>query len=740
MTVLGNLGVWVSVAAAGFSAALYLRAATVQAGTLVLPRRLVSAAALTVSFASVLLLILLLRHDFTNGYVYSYSDSRLPLHFLISSFYAGQEGSFLFWALCSIIIALILRASMHRRGDEAAVMGVFMTVQTALLLLVAVKSPFRSVWEMFPQAPPTVPPDGRGLNPLLQNFWMVIHPPVLFLGFAAMAAPFSFAVAGLWRRSYGILPARAFPWVLFATLVLGLGIMLGAYWAYGVLGWGGYWGWDPVENSSLVPWLTGVALLHTMLAQLRTQKYVRTNFALALVSFFLVVYSTFLTRSGILGDASVHSFTDPGASVYWLLLGFLGLIAVTSTGFMVARWNELRPRVADTLLLSREVSLGAGTIVLVLCALVVLFGTSLPIFSKVRVEPSFYDVSTLPLAVVIALLTGYSLYMQWEMQDGRSTLRRSVLALVAAGLATAVIVAIGVNDIPALLLIFTSLFALFVNVEIGAKIARGNPLFLGGKVAHAGLALFLLGVIATGKFGSKAHSTLQLGVPQEVLGHTLTYTGHTPTPDGKFAFTVRVEGRGDPFTLSPVMFEAGEQGVMRTPDIASFLTRDLYLAPLGLEEGKPGAGAETYTIAKGSSVQMGGIRARFVRFDMDSHAREGMTAGGGTAIGSVLELSDGARRETVVPVLIRANGKQEYLPTPSKLMNATIMLVGMNVTMGEGPSSVIVEVQRPSEDPATPEALAVEASIKPWVSLVWGGTLVMMVGFVLAILKRSQEA
>ncbi len=267
-------------------------------------------------------------------------------------------------------------------------MGTFMAIQTLFLMLVFAKTPFKSIWDMFPGLSQSqVPADGRGLNPLLQNFWMVVHPPVLFIGFAAMAVPFSLAVAGLWKKDYTILPQQGFSWLLFATSVLGFGIMLGAYWAYGVLGWGGYWGWDPVENSSLVPWLTGVALLHTMLAQLRTSKYVRTNFALALLSFILVIYSTFLTRSGILGDASVHAFTDPGAMVYWLLLGFLAVLVLAGVGLLVARNAGMKPQHTDTMFLTRETSLGAGAIALVLVAAVTLFGTSLPIFSTTRVEP-----------------------------------------------------------------------------------------------------------------------------------------------------------------------------------------------------------------------------------------------------------------------------------------------------------------------------------------------------------------
>ena len=195
-----------------------------------------------------------------------------------------------------------------------------MGVQAFLLLLVYAKTPFETVWQMVPQIPAgQLPPDGRGLNPLLQNFWMVIHPPILFIGFAAMAVPFSFAIAGMWRKEYALLSSQGLGWLLIAVFVLGAGIMLGGYWAYGVLGWGGYWGWDPVENSSLIPWLIGVALLHTLVVQKRTGKFVRSNVVLGIASFMSVIYSTFLTRSGVLGDSSVHAFVDPGEAVYWLL-------------------------------------------------------------------------------------------------------------------------------------------------------------------------------------------------------------------------------------------------------------------------------------------------------------------------------------------------------------------------------------------------------------------------------------
>jgi cytochrome c-type biogenesis protein CcmF len=636
MTVLGNAVLVAGLLAALLSAVLYYRSSMQKGRSPVWPRILLLASTILIVFASACLLDLIVTHDYSAGYVYSYSDNSLPLHFLISSFYAGQEGSFLFWALCSGIIAIVLQRSAKKRGIESPVMAVFMTVEAFFILLVVVRSPFRTVWDMFPGAPASVPPDGRGLNPLLQNFWMVIHPPVLFLGFAAMAVPFSMALAGLWKKNRDMLSAHAFPWLLFSVAVLGLGIMLGAYWAYGVLGWGGYWGWDPVENSSLVPWLTGVALLHTLLAQRRTNSYIRTNFGLALVSFILVLYSTFLTRSGVLGDASVHAFTDPGAQIYWLLLSGLAAATLAGAALVALRSRSFRPEETRSGLLTRETTLGWGTIALVLSAAVILFGTSLPIMSKTRVEPSFYDGTNLPIAVVIALLIGYSLFMQWEVQDALLTLRRSVTSLGAAALSCILLIIAGIRDPGALLLIFASLFALYVNIRIGAAAARADWRSLGGKIAHAGIALFLIGVIASGRFAEKEHVALPQYSPRTVLGRSMTYTGYTQRPDGKIVFDIGVVAPKESYRLSPSMAQGAGEGVLRTPDIASSLMRDVYVSPVGVESAAA-AGAST---------------------------------------------------------------------------NAAV----------------------------TPESLVVDVSIKPGISLLWGGTLVLMAGFAVALLKRSKES
>jgi cytochrome c-type biogenesis protein CcmF len=702
------------------------------------PPQLVKIHGVFVVLASLILLVQLLSHDFSNGYVFSYSDRSLPLHYLLSSFYAGQQGSFLFWVLCSALLAASVLPYLQRRRIDASVMAPLMGVQSFLMLLILLKSPFESVWSMFPQMPAgAVPPDGRGLNPLLQNFWMVIHPPVLFIGFAGMALPYAFAIAGLWKKQFGMLVEFSFPWILFAVGALGLGIMLGGYWAYGVLGWGGYWGWDPVENSSLVPWLTAMGLLHTLLAQLRTGKFIRTNYVLAIVSFVLVVYSTFLTRSGILGDASVHSFTDPGTVVYGALLAFLGIAALAGVVLLAMRWKEMRPASTGKEILTREVALGTGTLALMLSALVVLFGTSLPIFSTTRVEPSFYDAMNLPIAIAMGLLIGISLYLQWEQQDARQTLRRSWKALAASAVVTAVLAVLGVRDILMAALAFASVFTVFVNLDIAITVARGHWRFLGGKIAHIGVAIFFLGVLGSGKYSATEHVTLPMNVPRDVLGHRMTYTGSRQLPDGKFAFDVRLEqGGGDMRTLMPVMFETREQGIMKNPAIVSFATYDVYLSPIALE-GEGGAGMEAVTLRKGEATAVGDAAVTLLGFEMTAHGQG--VAAEGMPVGAVMKIVRGSEEESVTAVTVfRPNAQPQPRPAESTLLGGRVSLMTLNVGMEGGGSAVTVAVERHGSGAG--EALVAEASVKPFISLVWLGTVLIMAGYGLSIVNRTKES
>ncbi|HTO23582.1 MAG TPA: cytochrome c biogenesis protein CcsA, partial [Spirochaetia bacterium] len=240
---------------------------------------------------------LIFSHDFTYQYVASYSSRGMPPHYLYAAFWGGQEGTFLLWALITCTLGLVMMRQKHELTWTAMF---FLNLPLIMLGLVTV---MRGPFLMFPAG--QAPPDGQGLNPLLQDPWMTIHPPVLFTGFSSLVAPFSLAMAGMVRRKYDGWIKPVLPWSCFSLTVLACGFIMGGVWAYKVLGWGGYWGWDPVENGSFIPWLSNAALLHGLLVQRVTGSLRRTNFFLAVTSYVLVLYASFLTRSGVLADFSV---------------------------------------------------------------------------------------------------------------------------------------------------------------------------------------------------------------------------------------------------------------------------------------------------------------------------------------------------------------------------------------------------------------------------------------------------
>jgi cytochrome c-type biogenesis protein CcmF len=551
------------------------------------------------------LLSLILTHQFQYTYVWSYSSRDLPTPLLISTFYAGQEGSFMLWSLFTAIIGVFVLRHSSRHGYEAPVMGVFAGIELMLLVMLLVKSPFFYVWESYAGevAAGFQPADGRGLNPLLQNYWMVIHPQVLFSGFASMGVPYAYAIAAMLKRDYDSWFKVATPWLVFGTFVLGTGIMMGGVWAYETLGWGGYWGWDPVENSSLVPWLAGVAGIHTILSQRKRGAFVRTNLALGVLCFILVVYSTFLTRSGVLGETSVHSFVDPGMTVYWLLIGLLILAVAFPVVLFIRRWKEFPRRPARHHYMSREFALFLGASTLIIMATLVVIGTSSPLITdimsgkKSAVDISYYSRTTMPLGVAIGLLTGLGQLLWWTRSDMRSVLRALVMPSLAALFAVIVTLVLGIFQPLVICLLAAAAFALGANLKVGWHVAKTNPRLAGGAIAHVGVALMLLGFVASSEFDKKQTVSLPQGKSVDALGFRMTYEGFREFQKERYAFHIRVE-RGDrSFMLSPVMyFSSYNNGVMRHPDIGNLTLQDFYIAPMSLEQpesSKPGTVQKT---------------------------------------------------------------------------------------------------------------------------------------------------
>ncbi len=740
MLLLGTFGIYLSLFAGLLSILGYLQAANGNKKKLSIGRIGLYISALGIFLASVVLMTNIFEHNFENAYVWSYSSRDLSTALLFSTFWAGQEGSFLFWTFCSALLSIFLLSYTRKRKLETHVLPVFLAVQTFLVILLIAKSPFKSIYAQFPGelSAGQLPTDGRGLNPLLQNFWMVIHPPILFIGFAAAAVPFSFAISALWRKEYSSWITNAFPWVLFSGLSLGAGLMLGAYWAYGVLGWGGYWGWDPVENSSLIPWVISMALLHTMLAQSRTGNLVRTNFIFAILQFVLVIYSTFLTRSGILGESSVHSFTNPGTIVYSLLLAFvIGSVAL-GVGFLFVRRAELKAIAKPMHWMTREFALSLGSFVMLASATIVFFGTSLPIVSSTQVDPSFYNKMHVPIAVLMMLLIGYSLLVRWDVEDGKGLIEKAWKSLTASLIGTIAIAYFSTWEISYMLFIFASLFTLVVNLEQIYLIIRGDIRMMGGKFAHIGMALFLIGAIVSGLFSKKETAMLELGTAQNVLGYSVTYTGKNIIGKNKTAYSVTVQKDGKAAILLPTMIESDNQGLMRNPDIESFFTHDFYISPSGIEEQKVDQQGNI-TLLKEESVKIGSARITFSAFDMGGHNPNNMS--GGTKIGVKLEIVSGYEKETVIPYVVNDGQQQKYFGAQSKLLGGEIELIAMSIGgMGEGKSAIQIRLKKEGKElppMKSKEVLVVEASVKPFINLVWVGTALVMIGFFISILRRK---
>jgi cytochrome c-type biogenesis protein CcmF len=743
---IGTLVIWISLAASFVSALLYFLSIK-KPKVLLIARNSFYISIFGIIVASALLMVYILQHRFEYSYVTNYSSRALPTELLVTTFWAGQEGSFLLWALFAVIIGFFLQRSAQRTGMEREAMTVYPLLIGFLLLLISIKSPFEYIWDLAANGVSKgfVPPDGKGLNPLLQNVWMIIHPPVLFIGFASLAVPFVLAVTALWQNKYNTWIRAALPWVLFSALSLGAGLMLGGYWAYGVLGWGGWWGWDPVENSSLIPWIVAIILLHTMVIQMLTGKLARTNFILAVLAYLLVIYSTFLTRSGILANASVHSFVDPGAFAYTLLLVWLGAVTVGGFGMIAVRRKELTTQIPPSTWLTRESLLTIAAIVMGVCAAVILIGTSKPLFSNATVESSFYDKTILPFAALMTFLLGLSLRAKWNQEDRPLFIKKLLLPGLLSVAVLGILVVLGLHDVLSALLVLTSLFALIVSVHHGYRIAKEQPRFLGGALAHAGLAVLLLGIVASGRYGQKQSISLPLNQQKSLFGYELTYTGALPAPENKTKYMVKTVRNGKQEILAPVMFESSyNNSLMRNPDYVSSWSGDFYLEPVSIEQGESDQ-KNIIVLVKDEPQIYGPITITFQKFEMGAHGKSGMMGGGNSVtIGAVLQIKTDKDVQEIVPTTTyNAQGNPETKTAYLKSGHLGFQLESMNVASGARKSQVqinVVGVEGTQHGGAQkPETLIAEISVKPFMSFVWIASVMIIGGLTLAMVRRSKQ-
>jgi len=739
----GVVALWGALLAGVSSAVIYLRVERGRRDLLPLARTTFTAFTASIVAASAILMTLLLQHRFDVSYVNSYSSADLPLHFLISTFWAGQEGSFLLWCFWGSLIGLFVWRSA--KEQEAPVMVVYLATFLGIVAILCKQSPFRLL-------PPPSPADGVGLNPLLQDPWMVIHPPVMFLGFASLSVPFSFAIAALWKKRWDGWITRALPWALLTFLTLGTAILMGGYWAYKTLGWGGYWGWDPVENTSLVPWLFTAALVHGMFLQRSRKRHRKINLILASTAYAAILYGTFLTRSGVLADFSVHSFIDLGITGW--LVAILATFVVLAAALIVWRWRAI-PAAEDeeTPVFSRSVLFILG--IAVFCALgcVILLGTSAPLLTRLSGNPSqvqtaFYGKTTTPAAFLLLLLSGLVPFVSWKGETlsafGKSA-RRSLF--VAAGLTLAAL-ALGARKPETLILLFTAFFAADMNLRAVVRKAKNGKLFgAGGYFAHVGVGLMLAGIVVSGAYARSERLTLPVNVPKKTGDATLTFLRVVPgTAQRKQAMEVKVEtASGKSFYAYPKMYVNSRTGqMMANPSIRSSPLGDLYVAPQQYDPGQPETIGRDVRLVKGTTTNIDGTGFTFRDFNAD---RSAMMRGEKTILvltDLTITPPDGVNHDLTVRYVFHMDGREpeaEELDVPGVPGGKVSVLA---VSPNDG--AVVVRLRGVSKNPAeefhaaTVESLSVDVTRKPLIALVWGGFYVMMAGGMLAFVKRAREA
>jgi cytochrome c-type biogenesis protein CcmF len=485
----------------------------------------------------------LISHDFNIEYVYSYTSRNLPGYYIVSAFWAGQKGSLLFWAIVLSLFATLAQWLTPARYRAlmpyvAAVTSSVTCFFVTVMLFAA--NPFQRM--------AVTPPDGNGLNPQLQNIGMVIHPPMLYLGYISITIPFAFAIAALLARRLDTGWIQAIrKWTIMSWLFLSIGITLGMWWAYVELGWGGYWAWDPVENASLLPWLTMSAFLHSVMIQEKRGMLKRWNMTLIIGSFLLSIFGTFITRSGVI--SSVHSFTQ--SNVGYFFLGFLLAAGILSYTLLYTRWNQLEADVQLESMLSREAAFLFNNLLLVGIAFSVLWGTLFPILSeavrgtKISVGPPFFNKVNVPLGLLLLALTGIGPLIAWRKASA-ANLRRQFIWPVATGLGVAlVLLTFGMRNYMALIALG---LAGFVAGTLGQEFVRGTrarhrmydesiPLAFarlvarnrrryGGYIVHAGMVIYFA-AFAGYAFKTEMEATLKPGASASLrspYGHTYTFT------------------------------------------------------------------------------------------------------------------------------------------------------------------------------------------------------------------------
>jgi cytochrome c-type biogenesis protein CcmF len=736
------------------------------------------------------------NHLFEYNYAWQHSSRSLPPNYLLSCFWEGQEGSFMLWSFWHSVLGLVVMRTAGKMESRVMAVVAFVQLCLATMLLgfyfgddIKVGStPFMLLRDQMAGAPIFAQAnymefikDGNGLNPLLQNYWMVIHPPVLFLGFAATLIPFAYTIASLWKGDYQSWIKPTINWSLFAGAILGTGIMMGGAWAYESLTFGGYWAWDPVENASLVPWLTLVAGLHTLVVYKATGRSFIITIVLLLITYLLVWYSTFLTRTGVLGDTSVHAFTGEGKALYWHLLVVLGVLMLISIGLMIARWKSM-PRVkSEEQVNTREFWMFIGSFVLLLSALQISISTSIPVWSPLAkmitgkdvappVDPvTHYNNIQVWVAIIIALMTATVLFLKFKTSDNKVVLRRLG---ITGGIALVVSLFIGIVqkiETPQyVVLLFASCYTIVAMVYYMIRVQKGNVKKMGPATAHLGFGMVLLGILLSSynkevisyntlgfyqDFGKKTQAEnvkesrenviLYRDVPVAMSDYMVTYRGDSVSADDPRRFYLVDYVRTDSatkevketFTLRPDAFlnPKGQQGLIANPASKHYLHKDIFTYVTSVIDPTKVQDTSSYKgriVKQGDTIYTNTGYLVFNGFDTKVSNKNYVPQNGDISVMARLDVFDlKGLVTTLAPVYYIRDGYENVVEDTLESMRLFTRLARIL------PDQNAAEIMIKQPDPAS-DYIVLKALVFPYINVLWLGIVVMFTGFFISMWNR----
>ncbi len=731
------------------------------------------------------LFIMIFNQYFEYHYVWQHSSSDLPLRYIFSCFWEGIEGSFMLWIFWHAILANVLLISVKKW--EAPVMAVILSVQAFLVsMLLGVylfefkvgSNPFTILLREHPdfaslpifQVPNyTTAIDGRGLNPLLQNYWMTIHPPLVLFGFATSIIPFAYAIAGLWRKQFIEWVKPALTWTFFGIGVLGTGILMGGAWAYEALSFGGFWAWDPVENSSLVPWLTMVAGGHLMLIQRKKGTSVLSMFVFITLTFCLVQYSSFLTKSGVLGETSVHSFTDLGMTGQ-LALSLMFFVVLSAVMIAINAKNFPKPEKEESIW-SREFWMFIGALVLFMSAFQISFSTSFPVINKIfgteLATPSdvadFYNSWQLPLAVVISYVVAIGQFLKYKKTDPKELLKKLAVAIVLSVIVT-VSVAIGMSIVNPLVLglLLGSSLAVFANLDYWARIMSGKIRTAGPSIAHVGFGLILLGaLISTSQKKTISQNTSLFDI--SVLGETysnsenilllkddtlmmgdyfVSYRGKEK--DGIFVryqvdyLQPNATGELDSvFTLYPYIQLNPRMGNVAEPYTKHFFQKDIFthITYAVLEETDQESDVSESVIKLGDTIFAKNCFMVLTNLNRQPDRGRHNLDSTDLALGATFQLFDMNTVSHSLEPLFVIRDQQFSLSMPDSVPEVGVKLYFESINPDTQDFTFRVE----QRDPNDKEFIVMSAIIFPGINILWIGCILMGLGTFIAVFTRMRR-